>query len=474
MPGAVRGHAEAAAGAPATAAHSLAHCMLHRPSQHSFLQGGVPWQRAALSFTWNRNLAAPLLGKQGSARVMPVIFCRRPVGCERQRRCCGAACGRAAGGGGASATHPAVAPPAPLGPSRTLWRGRPPPVLHAEAGMARFVPPVFQGFAGEIKELSLPGSGSRGHDVRVTLIARRSLRRAGCRQWRRGADLVAAVANFVESEQLTVIDGGAVQASFVQVSACSGCMGGSGEGTRAGGGQGRRAGCGAGLLRCACTGTGRSLVAVGLITSPTIAVPPVPPPSPSPAQIRGSIPLLWSQTPCLKYKIPIRLAPPARSDAVFAEHARHLIDGYRVGGWVGCRRCAGTAGWGRAGPALPVYPTPCRARPAPRPCAAPQRPCLTFAHCRRLWASTSPTRAAARAACPQPTPTPPAPLPPLAPAPPPSVWSHSTSTSSAAPPTTRAWRCCGRCGGGGGSGACPWAAAAQGRALLCCHLPVLS
>ncbi|PSC73450.1 phosphoinositide phosphatase SAC8 isoform X2 [Micractinium conductrix] len=154
-------------------------------------QGGVPWQRAALSFTWNRNLAAPLL----------------------------------------------------------------------EAGMARFVPPVFQGFAGEIKELSLPGSGSRGHDVRVTLIARRSLRRAGCRQWRRGADLVAAVANFVESEQLTVIDGGAVQASFVQ--------------------------------------------------------------------IRGSIPLLWSQTPCLKYKIPIRLAPPARSDAVFAEHARHLIDGYR-------------------------------------------------------------------------------------------------------------------------------------------------
>ena len=47
-------------------------------------------------------------------------------------------------------------------------------------------------------------------------------------------------------------------------------------------------------------------------------------------QVRGSIPLLWSQTPCLKYKIPIRIAPPSRSDPVFAEHARELADGYQV------------------------------------------------------------------------------------------------------------------------------------------------
>lgn len=40
---------------------------------------------------------------------------------------------------------------------------------------------------------------------------------AGTRQWRRGADLESSVANFVESEQLVVIDGGAVQSSFVQV-----------------------------------------------------------------------------------------------------------------------------------------------------------------------------------------------------------------------------------------------------------------
>lgn len=42
-------------------------------------------------------------------------------------------------------------------------------------------------------------------------------------------------------------------------------------------------------------------------------------------QVRGSIPLLWSQSPNLKYKIPILLAPPSRSNSVFAAHARHLL-----------------------------------------------------------------------------------------------------------------------------------------------------
>ena len=58
------------------------------------------------------------------------------------------------------------------------------------------------------------------HTVTVTLIARRSWRRAGTRQWRRGADGDSSVANFVESEQLVEVDGavGAL-ASFVQVGA---------------------------------------------------------------------------------------------------------------------------------------------------------------------------------------------------------------------------------------------------------------
>ncbi|KAL4856549.1 Phosphoinositide phosphatase SAC7 [Chlorella vulgaris] len=130
-----------------------------------------------------------------------------------------------------------------------------------EAGMHAFVPPAFQGFAGQISEFALAGATGPKQAVTITLIARRSLKRAGCRQWRRGLDPAAAVANFVESEQLVAVDGGALQASFVQV--------------------------------------------------------------------RGSIPLLWSQAPCLKYKIPILIAPPSRSQPAFEEHARALVKGYK-------------------------------------------------------------------------------------------------------------------------------------------------
>jgi hypothetical protein len=130
---------------------------------------------------------------------------------------------------------------------------------NAETGMERFVPVAFMGFAARIPTLQLPTrSGPRS--ATVTLIARRSARRVGCRQWRRGADLDADVANFVESEQLVELDGGAVTSSFVQV--------------------------------------------------------------------RGSVPVLWSQAPNLKYKIPIRLAAPTASVPVLAAHARHLATGY--------------------------------------------------------------------------------------------------------------------------------------------------
>ncbi|KAL6785044.1 TEF21 [Auxenochlorella protothecoides x Auxenochlorella symbiontica] len=43
-------------------------------------------------------------------------------------------------------------------------------------------------------------------------------------------------------------------------------------------------------------------------------------------QARGSLPLLWSQTPCLKYKIPLRLAPPSASAPVFAGHADRMVE----------------------------------------------------------------------------------------------------------------------------------------------------
>lgn len=41
-------------------------------------------------------------------------------------------------------------------------------------------------------------------------------------------------------------------------------------------------------------------------------------------QIRGSIPLLWSQTPDLKYKIPIKIASQSACQPIFAAHAKFL------------------------------------------------------------------------------------------------------------------------------------------------------
>jgi hypothetical protein len=93
----------------------------------------------------------------------------------------------------------------------------------------------------------------------LTIIARRSAKRPGTRQWRRGADTDANVANFVESEQIVEFHDGSIT-SFVQV--------------------------------------------------------------------RGSIPVMWSQTPNLKYKIPISIGPSGRSEAVLKSHVSSLSQNY--------------------------------------------------------------------------------------------------------------------------------------------------
>jgi hypothetical protein len=128
-----------------------------------------------------------------------------------------------------------------------------------EAGAAAFVPTAFMGFVQELPGLDF-SRGGKSCRASVTLIARRSARRAGTRQWRRGADADADVANFVESEQLVSFDKDTALLTFVQV--------------------------------------------------------------------RGSIPLLWAQTPCLKYKIPIAIAAPSKCESVLAAHARQLIGRY--------------------------------------------------------------------------------------------------------------------------------------------------
>lgn len=57
--------------------------------------------------------------------------------------------------------------------------------------------------------------------------------------------------------------------------------------------------------------------------------------SPLLPQVRGSIPVLWSQTPNLTYKIPIRIAAPGKADSPFAGHVRNLVENYKVRCWEG-------------------------------------------------------------------------------------------------------------------------------------------
>jgi len=132
-----------------------------------------------------------------------------------------------------------------------------------ESGMDRFVPTLFLGFVKEMKGLDM-STPHRTHIATITLIARRAVKRAGCRQWRRGISSSGDVANFAETEQIVTIEGlpsGPVSSSFVQV--------------------------------------------------------------------RGSIPILWSQAPNLKYKIPIRIAPSSYTAPVFAKHVDSLLTKYK-------------------------------------------------------------------------------------------------------------------------------------------------
>ena len=46
--------------------------------------------------------------------------------------------------------------------------------------------------------------------------------------------------------------------------------------------------------------------------------------------VRGSIPLLWSQIPNIKYKPTTLLAPAGENDAPFDRHVRELIEKYQA------------------------------------------------------------------------------------------------------------------------------------------------
>jgi hypothetical protein len=74
--------------------------------------------------------------------------------------------------------------------------------------------PAIYGFVSQLGGLkfsnSTPGKSSTATAMAsLTVIARRSVHRAGTRHWRRGADPEGNVANFVESEQLLQLEPGA-------------------------------------------------------------------------------------------------------------------------------------------------------------------------------------------------------------------------------------------------------------------------
>jgi hypothetical protein len=48
--------------------------------------------------------------------------------------------------------------------------------------------------------------------------------------------------------------------------------------------------------------------------------------------VRGSIPLLWSQIPNVKYKPPTRVALSAAYEPVFDKHIEDLLSAYQVCG----------------------------------------------------------------------------------------------------------------------------------------------
>lgn len=124
-----------------------------------------------------------------------------------------------------------------------------------DAGGEKLVPTIVKGFIKQVKNVPI----SQNQTINLTVIARRSVKRPGTRQWRRGTDVEANVANFVESEQIVEFEDGCIS-SFVQV--------------------------------------------------------------------RGSIPIMWSQTPNLMYKIPISIGPSGRSEAVLKSHVNTLCKSY--------------------------------------------------------------------------------------------------------------------------------------------------
>jgi len=153
----------------------------------------------------------------------------------------------------------------------------------AQAGADAFILTAVQGFVGALPPVAVPGAKGATERVVVTLVARRSVQRIGTRHWRRGADRAGAAANFVETEQIVA------------------------------------ALCGPGEAAAAAAGAGAGAAAA----APSRALA-------SFVQVRGSIPLVWSQVPDIRYKPTARLLGDRESGAAAEAHFASLLDAYRA------------------------------------------------------------------------------------------------------------------------------------------------
>jgi len=204
--------------------------------------------------------------------------------------------------------------PARCADRRFFWnRALAQPLL--DAGADPFVPTVVMGSVRTIEGAEVAAVGAPAADgggdgagggteaaptavsVDVVLFARRAVDRLGTRHWRRGADPEGSgsVANFVETEQVVT--------------------------ARWGGGQrGRGAAAGVGG---------------GAQPPPSSSTPDDAPPSVSSlvasfVQVRGSVPVVWTQLPNIKYKPPTVVLDGAGTRRAFDAHARALHGAYVV------------------------------------------------------------------------------------------------------------------------------------------------
>ncbi|CAL8466862.1 g6398 [Coccomyxa elongata] len=146
-----------------------------------------------------------------------------------------------------------------------IAEGGPEVEVPAMPELAQFVLPLMQGSVHQISDLRFQTS-TADYTGTLTLIARRSAQRPGVRHWRRGAEPTGKVANFVETEQ---------------------------------------------LVELTAQGAPRPVVVSSFV------------------QVRGSIPLLWSQIPNIKYKPTTRVSPPSAYEPAFDNHINDLLSSYQ-------------------------------------------------------------------------------------------------------------------------------------------------